>query len=576
MLYAHLGHHGSLLVMSRKTRQMIEKTLRQSANDPLRFAELMDTWNDLFATQADERSEMPLDVVEDMIQSSFAVIADESNLDVIGSRLIQAINKLPHSALVVRADGIITAMNETALERLTLDPGDRIDQIGDALDQAESLSQVVGQSLDRHSSAGEVKFCRAVLTATSRPATLAIVPSPPFDGTGNAVIFVIDPVWRAEVETLLSTVYGLTEAEAEITMAFVDGYSLKEIAQQRGRSHATVRTQFQTIMAKAGASTQAELMRNTVAVSQFFIDLEPVTEVARHPYRKKFDLFRPGGRSVDVTLCGDLSGDLVIYIPDMTQVTFQASIEAAFRGAGLCVASLCRPGFGRTDPPPQGMLYEECLAQDIAAFQDQYGVNASALMAHNTSTSFAFRMGSLIPQRIRRIVLLSTLVPSPFLKAANVRSPWVSALVRTTHSAPTLQRTVVAAAIRSWKVIGSRRMFAMQLASYKPDVALASQPDSVAEHDHAVTTALAQGLDYAMIVFEHAMRDWSDWVSECAVPVEIIQGAHDPVAAADVVHSFVEAFPDNLTLHTLDDAGYMVLLSHTNFVVECLAAAARD
>lgn len=97
---------------------------------------------------------------------------------------------------------------------------------------------------------------------------------------------------------------------------------MKEIALQRGRSHATVRTQFQTIMGKSGASTQAELMRYTIAVSQFFIDLHPVTEVARHPYRKKFDMFRPGGRSVDVTLSGDLSGGLVVYIPDMTQVTF--------------------------------------------------------------------------------------------------------------------------------------------------------------------------------------------------------------------------------------------------------------
>jgi pimeloyl-ACP methyl ester carboxylesterase len=79
-----------------------------------------------------------------------------------------------------------------------------------------------------------------------------------------------------------------------------------------------------------------------------------------------------------------------------------------------------------------------------------------------------------------------------------------------------------------------------------------------------------------MIVFEHAMRDWSDWVRECPVPVDIIQGAHDPVAAAEVVQSFAEAFPDTLTLHLLADAGYMVMLSHTGFVVERLVAAARS
>ncbi|MFT5418562.1 MAG: pimeloyl-ACP methyl ester carboxylesterase [Gammaproteobacteria bacterium] len=113
------------------------------------------------------------------------------------------------------------------------------------------------------------------------------------------------------------------------------------------------------------------------------------------------------------------------------------------------------PRFGRTDPPPGGMGYEECLAEDIAAFHDQYGVSSSAIMARNTSTSFAFRLSGLMPQRVRRIVLLSTLVASPFLKASNVRSSWVSALVRTAHNDPALKRTIVAATVRSWKVLAA-------------------------------------------------------------------------------------------------------------------------
>ena len=489
--------------------------------------------------------------------------------------MIEAINRLPHSALVIQSDGVIAAINETARERLQLDPGDSIDELGQTLESAEPLSQIFSQSAGRPDTAGKVKFCRIVLATTGRQAALAIVSQSSFNDASKSVVFVIDPMWRAEVETLISHVYSLTEAEAGIMMAFVDGYSIKEIAQKRKRSHATVRTQFQTIMTKAGASTQAELMRNTIAISQFFIDMDQVTEVARHPFRKRFDVFRPGGRSVDVTLAGDLSGDLVVYIPDMSQVTFQANVEDAFRKAGICVASLCRPGFGRTDPPPEGMGYEECLADDIAAFQDQYGVSSSALMAHNTSTIFAFRIGGLIPKRIRRIVLLSALVPAPFLSAGKVRSPWVSAMVNTAKNIPGLQRTIVAAAIRSWKVIGSRRMFAMQLASYKPDVELATKPDSVAEHDHAVTTALAQGLDYAMIVFEHATKDWSEWVRDCRVPVDIIQGLHDPVASCDVVQAFANAHPENLVLHILPDAGYMVMLSHTDFIVAHLKSAAE-
>ena len=549
----------------------IETKLRSTAVDPFRFDELVETWNTLFDVYGADGPEASQAQVERIVDATFASLGGGDD-DLRRSQLQRVINGLPHAALMVRADGVVTGLNEAALERLTMDPGDKIAKIGYDLERDEPLADVVARVLDRRNGApGEVVLKRAVHAKSDRAATLAIVPSLGAEaGSDMALLFIIDPIWRAEVEALMARAYELTSAEARVLMGFLDGHSLQDVASERGTSYATVRTQFQTVMTKTGARSQAELMRNTLAVSQFFTDVKQVANVAGHPYRKRIDLFRPGGRSVDVTLAGDLSGELIVYIPDTTQCTFQASVEAAFRQAGLCVASLCRPGFGRTDPPVSGQDYETCLSEDIAAFQDQYGVKRSTVMAHNSSSCFAYRVGGLIPKRVTRVIVVSSLVPKKFMQAGDVGSPWVAALMRTAQILPKMHRGIVGAAIRSWKAMGSRRMFSMQFASYKPDVELAIQPESIAEHDHAFTMALAQNMDFAVIAFEHAMRDWSDWIEDCAVPIDLVSGEHDPIAPISGVRALAAAYPDKITLHTIKDSGYMLFFGHTQAMIDIL------
>ena len=561
--------------MADKSLKEIERKLRSTAVDPFRFDELVDTWNVLFDAHGSDGPETSSAQLERIVDATFAALGGGDD-DQRRNQLQRVINELPHTALMVRADGVVTGVNEAALERLPLDPGDHVGEIGYALERDEDLTVAVARALDRRNVSDEVILKRAVHTKTDRAATLAIVPSRAAEaGLDMALLFVIDPVWRAEVEALMARAYELTSAEARVLMGFLDGHSLQDLATQRGTSYATVRTQFQTVMAKTGARSQAELMRNTLAVSQFFTDVKKVADVAGHPYRKRLDLFRAGGRSVDVTLAGDLNGELVIYIPDTTQCTFQPSIEAAFRQAGICVASLCRPGFGRTDPPAPGQSYEVCLAEDIMAFQDQYGVKKSAVMAHNSSSCFGYCVGGLIPERVTRLIVVSSLVPKKFMLTGEVGSPWVAALMRTAQVSPRMHRIIVGAAIRSWKAMGSRRIFSMQFASYKPDVALAVQPESIAEHDHAVNMAIGQSLDYAVIAFEHAMRDWSDWIDGCAVPIDLISGEYDPIAPVGGIQKMVAAYPDKMTLHLIKDAGYMVFLGATQEVIKILKVSAR-
>jgi len=69
----------------------------------------------------------------------------------------------------------------------------------------------------------------------------------------------------------------------------LDDHDVKDIAKARARSNATVRTQFQPIISKTGSRMRAELMGNTIAVSQFFRDIGQVATVTRHPDKRRIE-----------------------------------------------------------------------------------------------------------------------------------------------------------------------------------------------------------------------------------------------------------------------------------------------
>ncbi|MDB5432934.1 MAG: helix-turn-helix transcriptional regulator [Caulobacter sp.] len=61
--------------------------------------------------------------------------------------------------------------------------------------------------------------------------------------------------------TRLRSVYGLTDAEAAITSRLIEGQSVKQIADTRGTSEQTVRTQIKLILEKTQSTRQVDLLR---------------------------------------------------------------------------------------------------------------------------------------------------------------------------------------------------------------------------------------------------------------------------------------------------------------------------
>ena len=80
--------------------------------------------------------------------------------------------------------------------------------------------------------------------------------------------------WPEDFGQTVQEAFGLTAAEVEIVRGITLGLPLKDIAEQRGRSIETVRTQARSILAKTETHSQSELVRVVLGLLYW-----PVTEI---------------------------------------------------------------------------------------------------------------------------------------------------------------------------------------------------------------------------------------------------------------------------------------------------------
>ncbi|MEM6759892.1 MAG: hypothetical protein AAF601_10475 [Pseudomonadota bacterium] len=550
----------------------VETSLRLISQNPAQLTEFVATWNAVF----DQAAPSPSDIsaLELAVDDTLTAIATDSE-GLITPQLRQMINALPYAVMVVDRDGRLRDMNEVALAHLPVCPGDPIDSLPYDIEGPQNLSEAIFAGLVRRNSGSAVTIKRAASTTTDKAATFVFVPTLEAN-TERMLVFVVDRKWSADIQAFLTTAYGLTLAESAVLLSFLEGRTQKEIAHLRGTSVATVRTQMQTILNKAGANSQTELMRDALSFSHFFQDVSPIAAAAKHPFRKNFSVLAKDGRTIDLLLSGDVQGDLIISLQDATLRGFPASVERAFAKAGLCVAVVCRPGIGKTDPPAPGQDYLETIASDVRTIADQLSRDRFVLMTNYMSSVFVYQIAPLLKDRLRHVVVKSTMVPPNMLDAEDVRSPLAQALLRARGQSKGIYRAMVYAAIKAWKVIGSRRLHIMQLKGFAPDLAAAKSPEVIEAFDEAMHATLAQGTDYPILVFEYAAEDWGRAVAKCPVPITLLQGRHDPSTSYSSVVRFAEHHKTLVRLFTFENGGYLTFITDTEKFIAQLCLACRS
>lgn len=487
----------------------------------------------------------------------------------------RALNSFKHPAFLVNSHGQILAQNAMVGATYDLNIGDNISDLPVTLKFAESVRDVVRNAICSNFNKSKVVFKQASVLCSNHEITLAITRSNHGE-SANALVFIISSNFSEKAALIIKKHYELTTAETQILVSFVKGFSLKEIANDRARSYATIRTQFNSLMTKMGTHNQATLLRTALSLSEFNTDIEKISDILAHPYRRSANIMREGGRMVDVCFCGDPAGTPLLHIPTAASNSFNANIEEILFKAGLYLITVCPPAHGMTDPPPSGMNRRQCQAEDIEAILDMLNINTCPVLVTSAGTYSAFNMATYMPERISQIFLVAACPPGTYWSQYGTRAPWTDAIFRIDEKYAAVRKIIGAANLKALVTVGSKQYHKLQLAENMKDVKTVMQPENVVELEYALESATTFGLSSILEDIRVLFTDYSEIIPQSSCKVFILHGKKDPMFPVEAMRKLKSDYPDRIDLYEFEGAGFTLFLSHTEIVANMLANFANS
>lgn len=563
------------LVTKKKSDKLLEKNiiklLDTSVDDPESFDAFINAWNTFFDTNS-QIEVTPFASIETTALSTISFSKDEVTTSSAGFRIGHLIEKFESPAYIVRENGQIVLQNSIARKTYNLDLKSTIADLPFDLELSESITDVVLASLNVNRQSHDAILKRAYSSIDDSTVTLSITPLKQLGSEdAQALVFIIDARWKTQATELLKREFDLSVMEQELLINFLDGQSTQSIAKKRQRSHTTIRSQLYSLMGKMGAKTQTDLLRNVLSVSRFVDQVQEIGEIIRHPYRKRVDLVRPGGRSVEVTMAGDLTGYPIVFFQSGITYTFESKIEREFRDGGYCILSICRPGYGDTDQGPSHEDNHNTFAADLCSLLDQLGHPECLIMSSNLSSAVMYEISSFINDRVSGIIQVSSAAPLKFLKDRNTSVTWAKAMLNAVTSRPAFRSLLMKISLRAWKALGQAKFRKMTFKMNAAEYELATRPEALKDAQDALDTATKQGLEILTSDMIAIFSDFTQNVMATDLPILVVHGALDPVFDINALREFANAFESRVTFVEIPDAGFSVMATHSKEIVRYIS-----
>jgi DNA-binding CsgD family transcriptional regulator len=189
--------------------------------------------------------------------------------------LTEVLDRLPTGVLLLDAEGLSLLQNRSLRDIVALGDGFRIRQGRPCLDDARenrNLQLLISTALEEAASGAAAG---GVMSAT-RPSgrrSFPVMVGPLLAASSEsgihearAIMFVADPE-RGNVGTseVLEGLYQLTPAEADLVRLIAEGRSLEQVADERGVTMNTVRSQLKQVFSKTDTNRQGELVHLVLA-----------------------------------------------------------------------------------------------------------------------------------------------------------------------------------------------------------------------------------------------------------------------------------------------------------------------
>ena len=218
----------------------------------------------------------------------------------------------------------------------------------------------------------------------------------------------------ADVEEVLRSMFACTPAEARAAARFAEGLTAKEAAEALGVKEATARGQLKAVFAKTGVAKAKDLVRLAVETSALATLTSVAETVLEAPEAGHLRIATAvGDRRVALLDYGPRGGRPVVVFHGLsTGRTLPPRLTQMLQAGGWRPIVPQRPGFGLTDPAPDGE-YLATAADDLAAVLDLLKVRKTDILARDGSAASALAFAARHPGRVGKGLLFNPRLPGP-------------------------------------------------------------------------------------------------------------------------------------------------------------------
>ena len=227
-------------------------------------------------------------------------------------------------------------------------------------------------------------------------------------------VMLIKPRWTEKTGQLLQEAFSLTHAEIETLESFIACGSVKGIAERRGRSIRTVRTQLSRVFSQMGITGQTELALFLATLS----GMEPAAyKPIRGPQAEESRAERIvsqvvtlQGKRVEYIEYGATAGQPILLLQSTHPPELTLALRRALYHAGLRVIAPLKPGSGQSETI-KGRPGPEAMAPTYAALMDLLGLKQAVVAGQASGGLYALEFARAFPDRVSSVCLVDTGVP---------------------------------------------------------------------------------------------------------------------------------------------------------------------
>ena len=556
-------------LIERDQKAEIVDRLYDVAVDPIRLEELLDVW---------EGSAAPLRVGS----VDGAILLDDPEIDahltratvfldryeasqkVTGDRAI--LENIPRAAAFLSDGGAqIAGCNRPAALAFGICEGGPVAALPFEDADIDILRGVVHKVAARR--AEKIVTLRIRSRTTGSPVIVRVSPVDSDAKPPLALVLSTELVWPLGFEATVQEAFTLTSAEVAIVQGITLGLPLKDIADGRGRSVETVRTQVRSILAKTETHSQSELVRVVLGL----MDVAQIPaqgggagtggSLAPIPFQT---IRGADGRRLDWIEFGAARGRPVLYMHlDYGLIRWPARAERAATKRGLRIIVPVRAGYGHTALHPKDRDHIAGVTADYAAVLDHLGLHDAVVIPMGADLRFALMLAQTRPDLVRAIIGCACQLPVRTAAQYERMDKWQRFILANARYAPKVLPFLVKAGFSLARRLGKAAFFSQVNGGSPADMATFAQAD--------VRAAVLEGSDVCMSADHLASeaftrecisseRDWSALVKAARVPVRLLQGDQDPQTPVQTIRELMLDYP-HINISFLPDTGQLLLFA---------------